>query len=173
MRLLQSLPTHSATAVFRLPQCARLRAKPAPDSHYDSCDERRSNSESKNSPVETESRLRRNVEPQRNRTDRPSSDLSEEQAAESSTERQHHALSEKLTDQAAALCSERRSNRHFAFANRGAHQQEVRYVRARQQQDQSREALEEYGSNQSSVLRIGSDAAPDFRESLDAEILVF
>ena len=87
------------------------------------------------------------VSNRQNRTDRPSSDLSEEQPAESSTERQHHALSEKLTDQAAAPCSECGSNRHFALANRGAHQQEVRYVRARQQQDQSREALEEYGSN--------------------------
>ena len=50
-------------------------------------------------------------------------------------QRKHQTLRQHLKHQARASCTQRRTNRHFPLANRGADQQKVRDVRAHNQHD--------------------------------------
>ena len=59
------------------------------------------------------------------------------QAERAADDRQHHALGEQLADDAAARAAERGADRDLALAARGAHQQQVRDVRARDQQHEA------------------------------------
>ncbi len=53
---------------------------------------------------------------------------------------EHQALDQKLRDQPAASCAERRAHRHFAAAHGSARHQQIRQVDARDQQDRRRRA---------------------------------
>ena len=69
----------------------------------------------------------------------------EDQSEQSAEPRKHDALRQQLPDDAAASCTERRTQRDLLCANRGAREQQVRDVRDRDQQhaaDRTEEHIE-------------------------------
>ena len=63
--------------------------------------------------------------------------ISQQQTEDAATERQQHALCQQLPDKAPPARTQRKAHGYFTFACDGARQQEIGYIGASDQQDQS------------------------------------
>ena len=68
----------------------------------------------------------------------------EEQAQRAASDRQQNAFGEQLANQAAAAGAQGGANRKFSRASRGARQQEIRDIDARDQQHESDRAEQQH-----------------------------
>ena len=66
--------------------------------------------------------------------------VSEQQTERAAGERQQHAFGEQLTDDPPPACAQRRAHGHFFLSPRRAREQQVRHVRAGDQQHQPHRA---------------------------------
>ena len=103
---------------------------------------------------------------------RVDAELREQQAGRAADRREHDALGDQLANDAPAVAADRRAHRQLALARRGAHQQQVRDVRAGDQQHEhhrahQRDQLRPHVGDQVVVHRL--DAEVRVRGLLDRE----
>jgi hypothetical protein len=122
----------------------------------------------KDAPIKMKIKSKRQLSSQMKRAKRRTSPMSEKNTYHSTHQSQQNAFREQLPDQTCACCAQRCSDGHFAFADGGAYEQNIGDIHARQQQHQRRQAQEETGYNQNSVVGIGIRPRAQLRISFHA-----
>ena len=132
---------HRARRVFERIGFGRRRLQRGPDSEEDAGRERQANRETEHAPVDAGINCGRHAgrDELQQRDDKPARGQETQRAA---GKRQHDAFGQKLPDEPAAAGAECHPDRELARPRRGADQQEIRDVRARNEQHRADRADE-------------------------------